>query len=146
MVRPQLEYASCIWNPHTETDNSKVEKVQRTAARWCCRRWRNQSHVGEMLDDLNWPSLQKRRVNSSLTFFYKIHSDKVQIDKEKYITQSLNTRSTRSSSIHPFQYTRPHTYSDTFQNSFFPRTIPLWNNLPPGAVSSETVLGFKALI
>ncbi len=38
MVRPQLEFASCIWSPYTETDISKVEKVQRTAARWVCRR------------------------------------------------------------------------------------------------------------
>ena len=52
----------------------KVEKVQKTAARWTCRRWRNRSSVDNMLDKLEWPSLEDHRVKSSLTFFYKIHS------------------------------------------------------------------------
>ena len=40
LVRPQLEYAAPIWN---QTEIDIIEKVQRTAARWACRRWRNQS-------------------------------------------------------------------------------------------------------
>ena len=34
LVRPQLEYASTVWYPHTTTDINKVEAVQRRAARW----------------------------------------------------------------------------------------------------------------
>ncbi|MES9904902.1 MAG: reverse transcriptase family protein [Sedimenticola sp.] len=146
LVRPQLEFASCIWNPYTETDISKVEKIQRTAARWCCRRWRNRSHVGEMLEDLSWPTLAQRRDNSSLVFFYKIHNGLVEIDKSQYLQHIPNPRSTRSSSNHPYQYSIPLAYSDTFKFSFFPRTVPPWNCLPIGAVSSETVLGFKSQI
>ena len=37
LVRPQLEYAVPIWHPYNETQTEKVEKVQRTAARWTCR-------------------------------------------------------------------------------------------------------------
>ena len=69
LVRPQLEYASPIWNPHTKVNSQKIEMVQRTAARWTCRRWHNNSHVVEMLDDLQWSTLDKRRTNTSLTFF-----------------------------------------------------------------------------
>ena len=36
-VRPQLEYAAPIWHPYNDTQTAKVEKVQRTAARWTCR-------------------------------------------------------------------------------------------------------------
>ncbi len=146
MVRPQLEFASCIWSPYTETDISKVEKVQRTAARWVCRRWRNQSHVGEMLEDLGWPTLAQRRDTASLAFFFKIHHGQVDIDRANYLQQLHNPRTTRSSTNHPFQYSRPLAYSDTFKYSYFPRTIPLWNCLPNGTVSSETVSGFKSLI
>ena len=40
LVRPQLEYAAPIWHPYNETETKKkVEKVQKTAARWTCRRW-----------------------------------------------------------------------------------------------------------
>ena len=57
LVRPQLEYAAPIWNPYHKLQIQEVEKVQRTAARWTCRRWRNTSSVGDMLDELEWPSL-----------------------------------------------------------------------------------------
>ena len=61
LVRPQLEYTIPIWNPPSQTEINRIEKVHRTAARWACRRWRNQSHVGGMLDELQWPELQERR-------------------------------------------------------------------------------------
>ena len=77
LVRPKLEYAAPIWHPYHETQIGQVEKVQRTAARWTCRRWRNTSSVGDMLDDLELPYLETRREQSSLTFFYKIHSGTV---------------------------------------------------------------------
>ena len=58
LARPQLEYAAPIWHPYQETQIAQVEKVQRVAARWTCRRWRNTSSVGDMLDELEWPSLK----------------------------------------------------------------------------------------
>ena len=80
-----LEYAAPIWHPYHETQIGQVGKVhvQRTAARWTCRRWRNTSSVGDMLDELEWPSLETRREQSSLAFFYKIHSGTVSLDKDK---------------------------------------------------------------
>ena len=38
LVHPQLEYAAPIWHPYNETETKNVEKVQKTAARWVCRR------------------------------------------------------------------------------------------------------------
>ena len=124
LVRPQLEYAAPIWHPYNETETKKVEKVQKTAARWVCRRWHNKSSVDDMLsNDLDWPSLEDRRLKSSLTFFNKIHSGTVSLDKDKYLTPAPRLRSTRAS--HDLQYTRCMSYSDALENSFFPRTIPL---------------------
>ena len=114
--------------------------MQRIAAMWTCRRWRNTSSVGDMLDELEWPSLEACRQQSSLTFFYKIHSGTVSLDKEKYLTPAPNLQRTRS--FHDLQYTR----YDALKNSFFPRTIPLWNNLPSSVVSSKTTEEFKGLI
>ena len=138
---PQLEYAAPIWNPYHKLQIQEVEKVQRTAARWTCRRWRNTSSVGDMLDGLEWPSLEARREQSSLTFFYKIHSGTVSLDKDKYLTPAPNLHRTRAS--HDLQYTRYFAYSDALKNSFFPRTIPLWNSLPSSVVSSKTIEEFK---
>ena len=114
LVRPQLKMAAPIWHPYHETQIEKVEKVQRTAARLTCRRWRNTSSVGEMLDELEWPILESRRERSSLTFFYKIHSGTVSLDKDKYLTPAPNLRHTRAS--HESQYTRPFAYSDALKN------------------------------
>ena len=144
LVRPQLEYAAPIWKPYHKLQIQEVEKVQRTAARWTCRRWKNTSSVGDMLDELEWPSLEARRDQSSLTFFYKIHSGTVYLDKDKYLTPAPNLQRTRAS--HDLQYTRYFAYSDALKNSFFPRTIPLWNNLPSSVVSSKTIEEFKGLI
>ena len=111
LVRPQLEYAASLWHPYnddTETVTAKVEKVQRTAARRTCRRWRNTSSVGDMLDELDWPSVESSREWSSLTFFYKIHSG----------TPAPNLRRTRASL--ESQYTRQFAYTDAMNNSLFP--------------------------
>ena len=98
LVRPKLEYAA----PILQID--QVEKVQRTAARWTCRRWRNISSVGEMLYELEWPSLEARRDRSSLLLFHKTHSGAVSIEKDKYLTPAHSLKSTRSS--HSAQYCR----------------------------------------
>ena len=144
LVRPQLEYAAPIWHPYNETETKKVEKVQKTAAMWVCRRWHNKSSVDDMLNDLDWPSMEDRRLKSSLTFFYKIHSGTVSLDKDKYLTPAPRLRSTRAS--HDSQYTRYMSYTHALKNSFFPRTIPLWNSLPSSVVASKNTEEFKALI
>ena len=57
--------------------NIKIKKSQkrqkRTVAGWTCKKWRNTSCVGEMLDELEWPSLEARREQSSLLLFHKVH-------------------------------------------------------------------------
>ena len=124
LVRPKLEYVAPIWSPHSKLQINQNEKVQRTAARWTCRRWRNTSSVGEMLDELEWPSLEAQRDQSSLLLFHKIHCGAVSIEKDKYMTptHSCSLKSTRSS--HSAQYRRHQTYSDALKNSFSPELGP----------------------
>ena len=74
-------------------------------------------------------SLETRREQSAITFFYKIHSGTVSLDKDKYPTSAPNLRRTRA--YDESQYPRYLAYSDASKNSFFPRTIPMWNSLPP---------------
>ena len=102
------------------------------------------SSVDDLLDELEWPSLEDRSVKSSLTFFYKIQSGTVTLDKDRYLTPAPNLRSTRAN--HDSQYTRYMAYSDALKNSFSPRTIPLWNSLSASVVSSKTAEETKALI
>ena len=71
LVWPKLEFEALIWSPHSKLQINLIEKVQRIAARWTCRRWRNTSCVCEMLDDLE--SLEAWKDQSSLLLFHKIH-------------------------------------------------------------------------
>ena len=97
LVRPKLEYASPVWNPY-----SKLEKVQRTAARWTCRRWWNTSHVSDMLNELEWPTLEDRRKQASLAFFHKIRTGTVAIERNKYLTPAPTLRQTKASHKIPY--------------------------------------------
>ena len=128
LVRPQLEYAAPFCHPYHETQIGEVCKMKRTAVSWTCRRWRNTSSVGDMLDELEWQSLETRREQPSLAVFYRIYSGTMSLDKDKYLTPASNLRRTRAS--HESQYTRYLAYSYALKNSFFPRTIPMWNSLP----------------
>ena len=85
LVRPKLEYAAPIWSPHSKLQINQIEKVQRTADRWTCRRCRNTSSVGEMLDELEWPSLEAGKNQSSLLLFQKIHCGAVSIENFRQI-------------------------------------------------------------
>ena len=78
----------------------------------------NTSSVGEMLDELEWPSLEARRNQSSLLLFQKIHCGAVSIEKDKYMTPAHSLKTTRSS--HSAQYRRHQTYSHALKNSFSP--------------------------
>ena len=112
------EYAAPIRSPHTKLQINHIEKVQRTTACWTCRRWRNMSSVGEMLDELEWPSLKARGDQSALPRLHKIYCGAVSIEKDKYMAISHSLKTTRSS--HSAQYRRHQIYSDALKNSFLP--------------------------
>ena len=72
LVRPHMEYASSVWDPHTQCNTRKLEMGQRRAARYVCNRWHNTSSVTEMVNQLGWDWLAKRRHNSRLCAFCKL--------------------------------------------------------------------------
>ena len=96
--------------------------MQRTAACWTCRRWRNTSSVGVMLDELEWPSLAAQKDQSFLFLFHKIHCGAGFIEKDKYMTPAHRLKITRSS--HSAQYRRHQTYNDALKNFTSPPPPP----------------------
>ena len=57
-IRPSLEYASTVWNPHTQANINKVESIQRRTARFVTNSYDPRASVTTLLQDLNWPTLQ----------------------------------------------------------------------------------------
>ena len=92
LVRPHLEYACAVWNPHIKADIQKIEMVQRRAARFISNNYnRSDGAVTSILNNLNLSSLEERRKNIRLTIMYKINSGDIAIPVPTYITrQSAN--------------------------------------------------------
>ena len=103
------------------------------------------SSVGVMLDELEWPSLEAQRDQSSLFLFHKIHCGAVFIEKDKYMTPAHRLKTTRSS--HSAQYRRHQTYNDALKNfPSPPRTIPHWNSLSPSVANTLSTEEFRVLL
>ena len=147
LVRPCLEYACSVWDPHTETAIKQLEAVQRRAARWVVNRYRQTSSVSDMLSDLQWPSLQTRRRQARLTNLFKHVNNLMVIDSS--VAPSLQTPNplrpcTRQS--HPLTFENKGCRTSYRQSSFFPRTIREWNALPAPAVLSKSLVAFRGIL
>ena len=66
LVRPQLEYASPVWDPHTKDKVNQTEIVQHRTARWLCSNYDWKASVTEMVNNLGWHSLEQRRADARL--------------------------------------------------------------------------------
>ena len=53
LVRPIVEYASTVWDPHAQKSTKKVEMVKRRADRYVKNRHRNKSSVIDMLSTMS---------------------------------------------------------------------------------------------
>ena len=128
MVRPLVEYASPVWDPYHQTEIDRIEMVQSRAARYVTNSHNIRSSVNQMLEHLEWKTLEQRRKDARLTMMYKITNEKVAIPR------NMQDKS--------FQI--PSAASDYRKYSFFPRTIRDWNALPPWVVTTPSVEAFKA--
>ena len=70
LVRPHLEYASPVWNPHMHKDIKLLENVKNFATQMITKKW--DCGYQELLDMVALPSLETRRLQSSLCMLYKI--------------------------------------------------------------------------
>jgi hypothetical protein len=135
MVRPQLEYASCLWDPYTATNIHKIEMVQRRAARWVSHDFSRCSSVTNMLQELNWRSLELRRADARMNMMYKITNGIVAIPSAQYLTPI--TRYTRHT--HTLSYRGITAKKNIYRYSYFPITIVQWNSLPQQIISLPTL-------
>ena len=137
-VRPILEYASVVWAPHTKCHITMLEKIQRRAARFVCNNYSRYNSVTDMLNMLNWQSLEQRRNQAKSIMFYKIINNIVSVNFHQYLQPSVAI--TRG---HHLRFIQLQARVDVYLHSFLPSTICLWNSLPANVVSSLTIDNFK---
>ena len=139
-IRPSLEYASTVWDPHTKCNIAKIEKVQRRAARYIMNDYKRTSSVTDMLNHLSLEPLQSRRNTAKLIVMYKIVHHLISIPPTLLIPTGTITRGHQQRFLIPFSRVSVYRYS------FFPTAIRLWNNAPPLATTAVSLPAFKHLI
>ena len=104
----------------TDTLTNKIEVVQRRAARFVIQRYRRTSSVGNMIDELDWQSLEERRRVASLMMFVKIHNNLVATEMPGSLTPKQHVKPTRKENCLAYQV--PGSTRDYHRMSYFPRT------------------------
>ena len=138
LVRPILEYCSCVWDPHTQKNIDKLEKIQRRAARFVLNRHQKKDSVTSMLKELKWDTLQDRRRQARLNMMFKIHNGLAQFRSKKL--KRLPERSGRRG--HSEMYQRVECNTKYRNESFLPKTVRDWNGLPQATVLSPSLGAF----
>ena len=143
LVRPHLEYCCSVWNPHKNKHISKIEAVQRRAARFTLQRYRRMASVSAMIQHLKWESLERRRNAASLHLMYKIQNNTVAINAHHFTAPMIasNTRQYHSKKLLAIP-----SRTQLYQNSFFPRTVTAWNALSKITLDATSLEGFKGAL
>ncbi len=139
LVRPHLEYASSVWDPHLKKHINQIEKVQRSGARFVAGDYSWQTSVTQLMVGLQWQALEYRRAVHRLCILYNILNGNSPVIVPPYITQQQ--RELRSASC---VYIQPQAHTNIYRCSFFPRTIADWKRLPPDLTDATTPPAFKA--
>ena len=88
LVRPQLEYASAVWDPNHKKHISQLEQVQRRAARWTVGNFDRHASVTKIMQDLGWRTLDQRRADACLCLFFKVIHGLVAVPLPDYVQYS----------------------------------------------------------
>ena len=140
LVRPLLEYGSSAWDPYQGNHIGKLEDVQRRAARFVKGQYRRDVSVTKLQEELQWRTLQERRLCARLTMFHKATNGEEVLTLPP--TAPPSTGDNRTS--HDLQFTQPRARTETYIYSYFPRTIRIWNILPASVVYAPNADIFKS--
>jgi hypothetical protein len=127
-IRPKLEYASHIWDNCSQHDSLELEKFQINIARIVTGARKGTSH--ELLyNETNWCTLAERRQSSKLKCFIKI----VNNEAPSYLGGLLPPKIglNRPASRNAEHFCIPKCRTQTYQSSFIPSAIKMWNNCAP---------------
>ena len=111
LVRPILEYGQTVWDPYQQKHIDQVERVQRKAIRYVMTNYDRKASVTAMRENLEWPTLQKRRCVDRLTMFHKMMNNQSAVKMPDY--GPLRGQHTQS-------YINIQSNIDSYQFSYFP--------------------------
>ena len=139
LVRSFLEYSATVWHPHQKYNSDKLEMVQRRAARFVKGRYGMYESVTQMLEELTWVPLSKRRENARLILFYKIINNLAMVPHS-----CLEKADGRTRKNHNLKFRHIGYNMDPYGQSFFPKCISAWNGLAQEIAEANTLDLFKS--
>lgn len=129
LVRPHVEYACTIWNPHQITQSNNIEKLQHRFVKWVCFKQNIPYHRVDyptLCGQLNLISLQSRRTISDISFILKILNNSINVpDLLSSLNFNVPSRFTRNYTI----FRLPQFKIDTFRFSSLNRCMRAVNEL-----------------
>ena len=148
LVRPHLEYASCVWSPSLKRDQDAIERIQRRATK-LVPELRDLPYATR-LQQLNLPTLKYRRRRADLIECYRIMTNQHSIDGQCHCSLCPNKQMLQLSAN---THTRGHIYKLKTQIAigsrrpfFSTRVTNDWNSLSTETVSAENINIFKSRI
>ena len=137
LIRPQLEYASCLWNQGYLGDLRLLERVQRRVTREMSGL--NELPYDQRLRHLNLFSFQGRLLRGDLIMVWRIFNGECAIRPDDIFIMETSNR-TRGHSLKIFL---PRWRLDIRSRFFSVRIIHHWNSLSEDTVSSQSLETFK---
>ena len=133
LVRPQLEYASEVWNLYTIKCIQKNEQIQRNSCRFIFLEYRRDNDTSLLINRLNLDSLYTRRLIQQATMFYKICYNLVDICPPSYIQHASHISSRTD---HPLKYCNKNPLQiNAYAFYISHHSMNIWNRLPCSAAS-----------
>ena len=140
---PLFDYGDVIYSSTFKKHTDKLQKLQNRAGRIILKvKPEHHVSVSEMHNALNWQLLDKRRLDHSLVFMYKILNDLTSTylrNEFQYVPQHYSSRFGEILHL-------PKPRTEHLKRSFKYRCAKAYNVLPPVTKSSSTVHAFKSRI
>ena len=141
LVRPLLEYATCVWDPYLRKDINNIEKVQAFALKICLKEWHVNYEV--LIETASIPTLEKRRQYLKLCQLYNIINGLSSFESLPATRASLCEYSLRTRSVTVRSLAQPFARTQLYYYSFLPSAARLWNSLSLEVVAKESPQSFK---
>ena len=141
-IRPLLEYASEVWDGCSITDSNRIEKVQLHAAR-IITGLPIFASLNSLYFETGWEKLDERRKSKKLALMYKIVNNEAPSYLNDLLPNTVNAASNYNLR-NRLNFEIPFVRLCSYENSFFPSTLKLWNELLLNIRNSSSVSQFKA--
>ena len=132
LVRPVLEYAGPVWDPHRIVVQEELEKVQNRAAMFVTGNYNFETGgMTSVLEQLGCESFHKRRKGSKVILLFKSLKDTASITCD-----DLQLSNRRIRNQHPMAFQVSNARTGICKYSFFPDTVMDWNALSTSIIAS----------